>query len=150
TATFQDLTVATGNLLPNGDFSQGLEFWRQDTEWEVVPLATPSEVGGNAQAVTTSGLTVSSAWTGPYVRMIGGERYVFECWIRADKPGSRFFFEVRDQTGALVVRDGTILEGGSGRVSSYTMSSYLVPTTWTHYRMEFTAVDGAETAAPRS
>lgn len=148
-ATFQELTVASGNLLPNGNFSQGLELWRKEP-WTVVPLSSPKSVGGNAQAVTYSGGMISSTWEGPLFKMEGGERYVFECWIRADKPGSRFYFELRDEVGTRVVTDGTILSGGSGSVSSYAMTSYRVPRGWTNYRMEFTARAGTTAARPAS
>src|SRR5699024_3416602 len=79
-------------------------------------------------------------YTGPDFAMKGGERYTFECWIRADKPNSSIYVELRNQDGELAVGSGgKIVSGGAGSIGSYLMSNYTVPTTWTHYQITFDA-----------
>lgn len=64
-----------------------------------------------------------------------GEEFVFEVWIKADKPGSRIFIEIRDQDGAHGVTSTRLSEDdifvGD---ATYPVGNATVPTTWTRWR----------------
>lgn len=138
-ATFQHLTVASGNLVPNGDFSQGLEHWRESPNWEVVSVG---DIPGLTSAVKATG-SVGNAYTGPVFPLDSSRRYRFECWMKASKPGSRFFLEIRNQDGTLVVRNSQVVEGPFTTVGTYPIANSLVPTSWAKAVIEFDVTDGS-------
>lgn len=138
-ATFQHLTVASGNLVPNGDFSQGLEHWRESPNWEVVSVG---DIPGLTSAVKATG-SVGNAYTGPVFPLDSSRRYRFECWMKASKPGSRFYLEIRNQDGTLVVRNSQVVEGPFTTVGTYPIANSLVPTSWAKAVIEFDVTDGS-------
>lgn len=131
------ITQATpDNLLPNGMFEQGgkLYPWTQDPRfvWQTedrppVGNAPPGAI------VTQAGLGTNTLFdTEPYqagFALEHGVAYEFEMWIKADKPNSRLYVEVRDENGAQAM-NWTAVEGGAG-ASSYPVSNWTVPTEWT-------------------
>lgn len=138
-ATFQQMTVASGNLVPNGDFSQGLEHWRESPTWELVPVA---DLPGITTAVKATG-SVSNAYTGPDFPLDSSRRYRFECWMKASEPGSRFYLEIRNQDGTLVVRNSQVVEGPFTTLGTYPIANSLVPTSWAKAVIEFDVTDGS-------
>ncbi|WP_273352442.1 pyocin knob domain-containing protein [Corynebacterium resistens] len=59
-------------------------------------------------------------------------KYRVGLWLKADKPGSTLFIELRDQNGNHAVRTGSISGGGQYLVNSLRN----VPTQWTWYESE--------------
>ena len=59
-------------------------------------------------------------------------KYRVGLWLKADKPGSTLFIELRDQNGEHAVRTGSISGGGQYLVNSLRN----VPTQWTWYESE--------------
>lgn len=131
------LTIDTpDNLLPNGMFEQGgkLYPWTQDPRFVWQTEDRPAV--GNAPPgaiVTQAGLGTNTLFdTEPYqagFALEHGVAYEFEMWIKADKPNSRLYVEVRDENGAQAM-NWTAVEGGAG-ASSYPVSNWVVPTEWT-------------------
>ena len=72
-----------------------------------------------------------------------GDEFVLEVWIKADKPGSRIFFELRDQNGAHGVTSTRLVSGDSfyGN-ASYPINNAPVPTTWTRWRAKCIPKEG--------
>jgi hypothetical protein len=59
--------------------------------------------------------------------------YSYEVWLKADKPNSKIYIELRDQDGALQTSNtklGSELFGGG---TNYVIASLTVPTVWTKY-----------------
>lgn len=116
------------NLIPNGDLSKGSAigwpsvFTYQNTD-------TPP---GFAGAANISG-TASGQWPYDLYPVSPGDTIVYEAWVKADKPNSRIYQEVRDQSGAHLGRSGY----GWERVEStaaqqiYPIAAFTVPTSWT-------------------
>ena len=138
-ATFQQMTVASGNLIPNGDFSQGLEHWKESPSWEV---ASVDDLPGITTAVKATG-SVTNAYEGPTFPLDSSRRYRFEVWMKASKPGSRFYLEIRNQDGAHVARNQEIIEGPFTTLGSYAIGNSLVPTSWAKAVIEFDVRDGS-------
>ena len=138
-ATFQQMTVASGNLVPNGDFSQGLEHWKEHSNWEHV---TVDDLPGYSHAVKATG-SVSNAYTGPRFPMDSSRRYRFEVWMKASKPGSKFYFEIRNQDGAHVARNQEVIEGPFTTGGAHPIANTLVPTAWAKAVIEFDVADGS-------
>lgn len=72
-----------------------------------------------------------------------GDEFIFEVWVKADKPGSRIFIEMRDQAGAHGVTSTRFEEDDLfwGN-DSYPVSSAPVPTSWTKWRAKCVVKSG--------
>ena len=123
------------NVIPNGDLTAGnAAGWPADAEYQTTDVPT-----GMAAAVTfPSGKGTSPCWRdrGDRYPVSAGDTLVFEMWIKADLPGSKFYAEVRDDTGAhLSTSSGsswTSVQGGGPEANgAYPLSGYSVPTEWT-------------------
>lgn len=72
-----------------------------------------------------------------------GAEFIFEVWVKADKPNSRIFIEMRDQNGAHGVTstrfENEDLFWGN---ASYPVNSAPVPTSWTKWRAKCVVKDG--------
>lgn len=124
------------NLLPNGMFETGNKGypWTQDPRFTWTTADRPP-VGNTSPGaiVTQAGLGTNSLYDQNYstagFMVEQGVAYDFEMWIKADKPNSRLYVEVRDDNGVQAM-NWTAIEGGAG-ASSYPVSNWVVPTTWT-------------------
>ncbi|QPS33461.1 hypothetical protein [Brevibacterium casei] len=116
------------NMIPNGDLSKGSAvgwpsvFTYQNTD-------TPP---GFAGAANISGAALGR-WPYDLYPVSPGDTIVYEAWVKADKPNSRIYQEVRDQSDAHLGRSGY----GWERVEStaaqqiYPIAAFAVPTSWT-------------------
>lgn len=133
TITADKVVIADGqNLVPNGMFETGTtELWDpiliQDAA-DAAPgqpfsMKTPAgrgTAGGVINSLDTAGFDVDP-----------DAEYLFEIWVKADKPNSRIFIEIRDQNGEHAAVwsavDGTTFGGNA----AYPVADYTLPTTWT-------------------
>jgi hypothetical protein len=60
--------------------------------------------------------------------------FLVECWVKADRPNSRMYVELRDQDGA-VVSGNTAIPGETSAITSgsYPLENAVLTTTWTRY-----------------
>ena len=90
----------------------------------------------------TTGAFKSTAGQGTYapgysfIDVDPNTEYTTEIWLKADKPNSRIYIELRDQAGGhgtanVLIPDGTS-QGG------YVLSNFIVPTVWTKYTVKTT------------
>lgn len=116
------------NLIPNGDLSKGSAigwpsvFTYQNTD-------TPP---GFAGAANISG-TASGQWPYDLYPVSPGDTIVYEAWVKADKPNSRIYQEVRDQSVAHLGRSGYGWERveSTAAQQTYPIAAFTVPTSWT-------------------
>ena len=85
--------------------------------------------------------------------MVGGAKYFYETWIKADKPGSRLYLELRDQNSAHAIESAEpAFDGGEGNAGQldwtgiYLISNREVPTSWTRLSSMIKIRPGVETA----
>lgn len=120
------------NLIPNGMFETGTtERWDPWLTWDPT-TAPPGRAGSlRSQPVPrTLSAYEASLWRGGF-ELEQGVEYDFELWVRADKPLSKMYVEVRDDTGALAM---TWYSESGISPSTYPMAAVDVPTTWTLHR----------------
>ena len=113
------------NLIANGSFTEGKEPWSDELEIRTISK-TQALPPGDRYAITVAGQGNLNAHTGnQWFTVTPNGLYAFEIWLRADKPGSRFYLELRDQYGEHA---GTALREkvGSADISSASGSVYLV------------------------
>jgi hypothetical protein len=134
-AVISNLIVAARNLIPNGDLTQGDLNWSLGNA-EIVTDDTPPGYEHAIRREPNDG-SVSHDQAFP---VQGGEEYVFEMWIKADKPGSMFFWDMRDQDGTHVGqtaggKPSEAIEPETGHNPAWRpVSSFWVPTEWTRIR----------------
>ena len=124
------------NLIANGSFTEGKEPWSDELTVRTISKSQALPPG-DRYAITKSGQGSLDAHTGNQWFTVTPEGlYAFEIWLWADKPGSRFYLELRDQYGAHAgkalrdkVNSGDV-DAGSG---SYLMTNVSVRTGWNKY-----------------
>ncbi|WP_430600349.1 hypothetical protein [Brevibacterium sp. K72] len=131
--TVDKLLIGTErNMVPNGDLSKGSAIgWPTS-----VTYSTDAPPGYAGSVNNSANLTVSSdlASFGQFT-VTPAETLVLEVWVKADKPNSRLYLELRAQDGSMVA-DGSnrweAVEGtGPAGAYLYPVANYVVPTTWT-------------------
>lgn len=135
-AELASLIVASPNMIPNGDLTQGDDFWTLSNA-QLVTDDTPPGYEHAIRRAPNDG-SVSHNVRFP---VQGGEEYLWEMWIKADKPGSSFYWDMRDQDGNHI---GHSDHGGSTEnlepewyphSSKWRpVSDLKVPTEWTRVR----------------
>lgn len=131
-AELASLIVASPNMIPNGDLTQGDDFWTLSNA-QLVTDDTPPGYEHAIRRMPNDG-PVSHNVRFP---VQGGEEYLWEMWIKADKPNSRFFWDMRDQNGTHVGSDGgstKALEPEGHNPVQRPVTSLIVPTEWTRVR----------------
>lgn len=124
------------NLIANGSFTEGKEPWSDELTVRTISKSQALPPG-DRYAITKAGQGSLNAHTGNQWFTVTPEGlYAFEIWLWADKPGSRFYLELRDQYGAHAgkalrdkVNSGDV-DAGSG---SYLMTNVSVRTGWNKY-----------------
>lgn len=139
-----------GNLIPNGAGERGdSSGWHPSIVFDPeIPPGT-GLLGSFRRDVV--GGTIANY--GEWFSVTPGATYYFEFWIKADKPNSRIFIELRNQDGAhagLLAASqvpGDLTPTTSGLPSgAYLVSSLIVPTVWTKYRARYTMSATSTTA----
>ncbi|MGP7815340.1 hypothetical protein [Glutamicibacter soli] len=131
---------AAFSMLAVGDFQNylatGLGFNNEAIDWaqDLTPdFADVPE--GLTVAFSSSAGQGTKASTSTFFDVNPGDEYEFVVWVKADKPNSRMYIEMRDQSGAHAmvatrIDDADLFWGNS----SYPVNSALVPTSWTKWR----------------
>lgn len=123
------------NLIPNGDLSYGSALgWPSDVTFNAddAPPGLPASVSFPA-ARRTVPLDGFGVW-----RVEPGEELGFEVWLKADKPGSVTYIELRNQDDVLI--RGWRNQDWSNR--SYPVERLEVPTVWTRFRVSAVVPNG--------
>lgn len=117
------LIGASGNLIPNGSGE-----WMRAGAWsESLTWDTTDKPDGQSGAFKGKAFQQNSTW----FDVEPSTEYKFELWVKADKPDSVFYLELRDQAGALAGPCKAIPGQTSGAYGNYPVGNYTVPTTWT-------------------
>ena len=140
------------NLIPNGDLSAGVVApWSSLLTLDTVDK--PAGLPASLRTAPGAGTITSVNGAGSVFPLVGGAEYRFEAWIRADRPGSRLYLEMRDQNGAHAVEsarsagDGGEGNGGPTRwTPTHLISNREVPTSWTRLSSIIEIRPGVETA----
>lgn len=120
------------NMLPNGEVRTGdLSGWPN-----TLKVSTDAPDGYPFSVTNENNLTMSADLSSHGLFPVSpGDVLVLDLWVKADKPDSRLFIEVRS-SGAMVADPSYRWESieGTGPASSYLypVANYTVPTTWTH------------------
>lgn len=69
-----------------------------------------------------------------------GGVYAFEIWVKADKPDSQFYLELRNQSNSFAGVAGAVVNAGDTPTggSAYAISNQVVPTVWTRFSCRYT------------
>lgn len=130
TITTNKLTVATGNLVPDGDEMV------TDVQWGGMVRSTTDKPGQTIASRTQIAGTGGGASIGNEAFPVTpGQEYSVQMWIKASKPNSRFYMELRDATTGGHAGTGTLIEPEAKGTASYVLfNSQLVPDVWTLFR----------------
>ena len=122
------------NLLPNGELTAGSAVMWPDGATYATDDPPPGYSGYVDWGVRTSTAKMSTFGRFPVTL---GDELVFEVWVKADKPDSIAYIEVRDQDGAHVAADQAIRwvsDGWTNPSNVYAVGKAEVPTEWTLWR----------------
>lgn len=123
---------AAGNLIPNGSGEWGaLGGWSNTTLMSFDAADAPSGLPGSFKSAASQGTQLQN---GSFFPVIGGQEYLFEVWLKADKPNSVLYMELRDQAGVSSVPTSTAIPGQAyAGASPYLVNALTLPTVWTKY-----------------
>lgn len=132
-----------GNLIPDGAFEKGGTRWHSALSLD----GTDRPPGESMCARSAPGSGGAGPLIDAYFDVEPGVEYVAEMWLKADKAGSRFFQEIRDDKGAHAGKS-VMLSGGTPGQSqrSYLISGIEVPVSWTRFRVVWTPNSGVTKA----
>lgn len=133
------LVGETQNLIANGAGELGsIKGWPSTLTWD--PTDKPATLPGSFRSVPSAAtLPASSAvWA-----VIPGAEYSTEIWIKANKPNSVIYIELRDQTGAHGASNITAPGSPDTGAAQYLLGAVVVPTVWTKYTTISTIAAGA-------
>lgn len=124
------------NLIANGSFTEGKEPWHNALTVRKIGK-TQALPPGDRYAITKAGQGTLAAHTGNQWFTVTPEGlYAFEIWMYADKPGSRFYLELRNQYGAhagKALRDKVNAGDVTAGNGSYLMNNVAVRKGWNKY-----------------
>jgi hypothetical protein len=131
------------NLVPNGTGEWGTlgGLFPTTSTFTLDTVDRPTEIRGvfKSAAGASTHQPPSLWWDVPES---GGE-YLFEMWVKADKPNSRIYVELRDQDGNHAATSTAIGTETTGVVSGlYPVENLIVPTVWTRYSAKVVANAG--------
>lgn len=116
------------NMLLNGGFELGnLNYW-----WKGGTLQTtdvPGKDGANKAVTWPAGETTHTDQTFPSIPVGPAGIYQIDVWLKADTPGSRFYLDIREETGQLLSTSKTV----GGQETPYVLNAETLPTSWTKY-----------------
>jgi hypothetical protein len=114
------------NIVPNGAGELGdTTGWPSALVWDTAdkPAGLPGSFRTPAGQGTTSG--------SPLFDVEPSTPYRFEVWVKADKPNSRLYIELRDQDGNHGTTSVQLGDEPTAASGGYPVANYVVPTTWT-------------------
>ena len=128
--TTSKLTVATGNLVPDGDEMV------TDSQWGNMVRSTTDKPGQTIASRTQAAGTGGGASIGNEAFPVTpGQEYSVQMWIKASKPNSRFFMELRDATTGEHAGTGKLIEPEAKGTGRYVLfNNQIVPDVWTLFR----------------
>ena len=126
------------NLLPNGDLSRGdTSLWPTTSSGTGPVYDSVDKPEGLKASVAYHTLnTVQGASFGRW-SVAGVKNLTFSVWVKADKPGSVVYIELRDQNGSHARRSGYGWSGDT-TADAYPVGKMEVPTTWTKWTSTIT------------
>lgn len=116
------------NLIPNGTLE-----YRNTYRWDPVMVFKSSDAppGYSTSMWCPPGRSASTpVLINDLMPVVSGDEYILEIWIKANKPDSVFYLEMRDQTGehaGVWTWDGS----KTNPANAYPIGQYTVPTEWT-------------------
>jgi hypothetical protein len=118
------------NLMPGGagEYGAAAGVIPPSLTWDPTDVPPGSGLPGSFRTAAGEGTRGS---TGVEWDVTPGAEYRFEMWLKADKPNSRLYVELRDQAGAHGAELSAIAGETFAGSSTYPVSNYVVPTTWT-------------------
>jgi phage minor structural protein len=131
------LVAAPDNILPGGDIAAEPAWWPT----QLTRTTDDKPTGYGASLVTSAGQETLMLTTADlFVPVTPGATYGFEIWIKADKPGSKFFLALLNQSGTHAGTASTVLTAGDSPVGSgaYLLNNVDVPTEWTRFSCRYT------------
>lgn len=115
------------NIFPNGSLEYNNDFrWSKS----MTNTALDAPPGFSSSMWCPTGASSFSASTNDLSPVVVGDDYIFEIWVKADKPNSKLYIEMRDQDGSHA-GVWTWVEGGTNPANAYPIGQYTVPTEWT-------------------
>ena len=146
------LVGGSRNLLPNGDLDKGSAVgWPVAGSGDAGPVYdTTDKPEGKIARVSYHTISTQQGSSFGRFSVAGMETLVMEAWVKADKPGSIIYVEVRDQDGSHISTASRSTWGTDGgwqgdtAAYAYPFGRMEVPTTWTKFRS--TIKLGAETS----
>jgi hypothetical protein len=119
------------NLIPNGRGEMGDNSgWAGLLTYDTADK--PTGLPGSFRSAPSSG-TITPPQT--YFPVEPSTDYTFEVWLKADKPNSKIFIEMRDQAGAHGTANTAIPGENFSGPGAQPVANLTVPTTWTRYRV---------------
>lgn len=112
------LSGSGSSIIPSLPGNNGMQRWASQLNVVTDPDAPTGRYYNNEG---------STATTEAYFQVDPSVEYYASLWVKADKPGSRMYIELRDQSGILAVSSGSLNNSGS-----YLLQSYEIPTEWTY------------------
>jgi predicted component of type VI protein secretion system len=146
-ATLARAIIAAPNLLADGDLRDGQGWWPA----QLTLISDDTPPGYKRALRTNPGQgTLNLTNISPSIPVESGQDYMFEMWIKADKPGSVFFWDMRDQDGSMIGVGGrggpTPIEPEGHDPGTRPVSNFEVPTTWTRIKTQLHVGDDVEHA----
>lgn len=118
------------NLIPNGAGEAGAAAgWATSLTWDTTEKPAGETGSFKSGAGQTGGYQVTNDWWD----VEPGKPYRFEVWLKADKPNSRMYIEIRADGGAHAGTSTAIPGEPFAGGGAYPVSNQLVPTAWTKY-----------------
>lgn len=124
-----ELLIGAGdNLLVNGQMATR-QFWHPALSW-----AGSGGPNNEPSVVTKPGQGTLTAYQGPPLDLRAGDWFDFSVWLKADKPGSKIYIELRDEAGAHAATNTTLI-GTSTSPGKYLLASQELTTAWQQFRI---------------
>lgn len=114
------------NMFPNGS----LEF-KNDYRWSTSMETNTDDAppGFDTSVWCPAGASSFSALLNDPTPIVQGDDYIMEVWVKADKPNSNLYIEMRDQDGTHAGK-WYWSQGGTNPTSAYPVGQFTIPTEW--------------------
>lgn len=131
------LVGSASNLIPNGDLAYGQPPWSTS----LTRNADSPPPGYSAYLTTSKGAgSIANPGGGVLMPVTPGATYAFEVWVKADLPDSKFYLELRNQSGAHAGQAGQVVNNGDTYTGggAYLVQARAAPKVWTRFSCQYT------------